>query len=157
VTPRWRVVHYPMSVRLAENCDPLYNSSVTIKVIQTVDGQPVNSYTWNASNTFFSPSQFHLLEQSGVTAEVVVAPLGQPADGRSVTFLFDEDDIFTPNDRNQIRLSLGWDSRALDGDISERVERTSEGGCKIIYAFGREVSLLVPTDHVSPGVFAPPN
>jgi hypothetical protein len=157
MTPRWRVVHYPMSVRLAENCDPLYNAGVTIKVVQTVDGQPVNSYTWNASNTFFSPSQFHLLENSGVSAEVEVAPLGQGADGRSVTFDFDEHDIFTPNDKNRIRLFLGWDARALEGDISERIERTNDGGCKIIYAFGREVSLLVPVDHVNPGVFAPPS
>ena len=154
--PRFKIVHYPMSVRLADNCDPFYNASVRIDVVQTIDGDLTNVYVWEPSNTFFSPALFFLLENSGTSFEVEVPPFGQASETKLVAFDFTEKDDFTADERNRIVQVLRFDPRVLEGPVSERVELQNDQGCSIIYAYGREVTLLRLRKQTGVGgVFAP--
>jgi hypothetical protein len=157
MTPRYRIVHYPMSVHLGEACDPFpeFNRQLVIKVVLSIDGNVVNAWKWEPSNSFFGPSQRYLLKGSGASMEVAIHPLGQGlSETKHLVFDFTEKDALSPDDKNRIMINLALIA-APEGDVSERIEKTSHGGCEIIYSFAREVTLLKPRKQANPGVFKP--
>lgn len=153
ITPRYRIVHYPMSVYLGESCD--LAGSVLIKVVQSIDGEIVNRWNWSSSN-FFGPSFRFRLEGSGASLEVETPRVGEVWETKQMVFDFLEEDSLSPDDRNRIVVFLAVGLAVYPPyTISENIEQVNDDGCEIHYSYGREVTLLKPRKHTNPGVFAP--
>jgi hypothetical protein len=133
LTPRYKVTNFRTTVRLVSRCDPIGESTSEFDIDQIVDGETVHRWHWEPSNSFFGESQRFRLEGSGVTRELTVE------DGVvDVRLVLTETDLFFDE-----RLMLSQSLSATQE--SERIERTvSDGSCKVLVRYDREVKLIVP-------------
>ena len=141
LTPRYRCTNYRTSVRLASQCDSIFESSNEFDITQIVDDQPVNQWHWEPSNNFFGESQFFRLEGSGVTRELTVA------DGLfNIRLEFVERD---PVFDDHLATSQSFGART-ETELVEREITTGGGGCKVIVRYDREIQLIVPLPRTGP-------
>ncbi|SFG46524.1 hypothetical protein SAMN04488063_2136 [Halopelagius inordinatus] len=144
LTPRYKVTHYPMTVRLKHGCDSSLEPGSEFDIRQTVGGDVVNQWEWYPSNNFFGTSQSFRLDGSGVTREFERPPLSEGGGVEAVSFEFTERDPLW-DDLVRIYLYVGLDHRGYSGYFSERVEDEASGdGCTIVYSYSKEMELLVP-------------
>lgn len=159
LSPRYRVTHYPLTVRLDGPCDSLFESANEFEIKQVVGGDVVNEWDWDPSNNFFGPSQNFRLEGSGVTREFDGPFAEDGTTFESLSFDFTEKDPIS-NDKGRVSAHLTLDSRGYDGYFAERIERYEQisdkffGGCEIIYSYTKEMELLVPLPTNDRAVFS---
>jgi hypothetical protein len=144
LTPRYKVTHYRVSVRLPAGCDPFWESENEFDITQLIDGETVNEWTWKPSNNFFSEALFYRLEGSAITRELTAEDPSV-----NVTLVFVEKDWFF-DDGVTANMFL-----SINGE-SGLVEFTAgASGCKVIIRYDREIKLIVPLPSFGGGVFAP--
>lgn len=155
ITPRYKVTHYPMTVRLKHGCDPAHESENEFNIQQTVSGNlQANQWDWYPSNNFFGTSQSFRLEGSGVTREFERPPIGEGGGSQAISFEFTEKDWIW-DDLIRIYLFIGLDHRGYEGYFSERIEDEAYGdGCTIIYSYSKEMELIVPLPTRDRAVFS---
>lgn len=162
LTPRYRVTHYPMTVRLAGPCD-FGGQTSEIDIEQVVGGNLVNEWHWEPSNNFFGESQRFRLEGSGVRREFEVPRNVGDVSSESVYFEFAETDpglALNPDDKGTFSARLHLDPEGYTGYYSEGVEGRAHlsdawgHSCDVICSYDKEMELMVPLPTSDPVVFA---
>jgi len=149
LTPRYRITHYPMTVRLGGPCDLAVESTSELDIQQVVGGDLVNEWHWEPSNNFFGESQRFRLEGSGLRREFEVPQELGDVSSESVYFEVTETDPVW-DDKGTIGAHLSLDHRGYEGYFGDRIEGEVQlsdpvgGGCKVIYSYDEEMELLVP-------------
>lgn len=153
VTPRWRIKHYDLSVRLADTSPPQESDKPT-QVTLWVDGQDVRGWQWRPDEDS-GPGGFTRLGLSMVQFEVEAPAIDGMFESLTAVFDFVRGDPVNPENVSRITTVLTWAHNFLDGDFGVKVTGSSAGGLPIAYKYFREVELLVPLKPVNPGTFAP--
>ena len=140
LAPRYRVINYRTRVRLTGPCDPSWNSTSQFDISQVVDGQQRRQWHWEPSNNFFSESQYFVLDDSQVSAELTTEDPGV-----GVMFVFTESDDWSSDD--VLRVYAPLDAFQETETVSSPVGNQGGlfgGSCGLIATYDREVSLIVP-------------
>jgi len=159
LTPRYRITHYPMTVRLAGPCDPAFQSTSELDVQQVVGGDLVNEWHWEPSNNFFGESQRFRLEGSGLRREFEVPQEVGDVGSETVYFELTETDPDW-DDKGTIGAHLTLDSRGYEGYFGDSIEGEVHladpvfGGCNVVYRYDTEMELLVPLPRSDRVVFS---
>lgn len=144
LVPRFTVAHYGTYVRVLDPCD-FGGSTAEFHIDQYIDDEPVGSWDWEPSNSFFSPSIYQVLPGSHFT-RVMTTETNPSADEYtppiSIRFDFTEKDPGPDQHGTHRRIinpySLTEVSETVETDV--KVDKTF-GSCTVRLRYGREVIL----------------
>jgi hypothetical protein len=132
LTPRYRVTQYRTRLNLESQCDSIFETTSEFDIRLTVDQQLVATWHWEPGQSIL-PSPVIVLDGSIVSRELTAAD--PPV--YILLSLTETDPIWDDHISAAMTLSAN--------DVSESISRITEGdGCKVRYAYDKEVTLLVP-------------